>query len=107
MDVSEHDWFEGRGEEVVLIALIDGGTSRVFMRFYPSDAGAADQEMVGDYIRRYGRPRALYTDKASHFVQSRPLDREEDLAGLPAQTQWGRAARRRQRPPRASARHRT
>jgi transposase len=90
MDTSEHDWFEGRGERAVLITLIDDATSRVFMRFYPSDTGAANREMVRDYIRRYGRPRALYTDKASHFVQNRPSDLEEDLAGAPAQTQLGR-----------------
>lgn len=91
MDTSEHDWFEGRGEKAVLITLIDDATSRVFMRFYPSDTGAANREMVRDYIRRYGRPRALYTDKASHFVQNQPSDVEEDLAGVEAQTQLGRA----------------
>ena len=33
MDASIHDWLEGRGEEVVLITMIDDATSRVMARF--------------------------------------------------------------------------
>ena len=91
MDTSEHDWFEGRGPKAVLITMIDDATSRVFMRFYPSDTSAANREMVGEYIRRHGRPRALYTDKASHFRDNRPLDAEDELEGKRARTQLGRA----------------
>lgn len=36
MDASIHDWLEGRGEEVVLIAMIDDATSRILARFYPA-----------------------------------------------------------------------
>src|SRR5689334_809519 len=36
MDASTHDWLEGRGEEVVLITMIDDATSRVLARFYPA-----------------------------------------------------------------------
>ena len=36
MDASEHDWLEGRGEEVVLIGMIDDATNRVLARFYPA-----------------------------------------------------------------------
>lgn len=75
----------------MLITMIDDATSRVFMRFHASDTSAANREMVGDYIRRYGRPRALYTDKASHFRDNSPLDPEDELEGKRALTQLGRA----------------
>ena len=31
-DTSEHDWLEGRGEKLYLIAMIDDATSRLFAR---------------------------------------------------------------------------
>ena len=36
MDASIHDWLEGRGEEVVLISMVDDATSRTLARFYPA-----------------------------------------------------------------------
>lgn len=91
MDTSIHDWFEGRGEPAVLIAMIDDATSRVLLRFYATDSTATNMDLLSRYIRRQGRPRALYTDKASHFVVNRAATFEEDLAGLDAQTQIQRA----------------
>ena len=67
MDTSIHDWLEGRGEKAVLITMIDDATNRVFQRFFPADTTTANMAMIGDYIARYGRPIALYTDWASHF----------------------------------------
>ena len=37
-DTSEHDWLEGRGERLYLIAMIDDATSRLFARFVRSDS---------------------------------------------------------------------
>ena len=31
-DTNEHDWLEGRGEKLCLIAMIDDATSRLFAR---------------------------------------------------------------------------
>lgn len=67
MDTSLHDWLEGRGEQAVLIAMIDDATSRVFARFFPTDSTETNLSLLRDYVRRYGRPVALYADKASHF----------------------------------------
>jgi hypothetical protein len=68
MDTSVHDWFEGRGEgPVVLITMVDDATGWVFERFFDADSTATNMEMLRDYIARWGRPRALYTDWASHF----------------------------------------
>ena len=38
-DTSEHDWLEGRGEKLYLIAMIDDATSRLFARFVRHDRG--------------------------------------------------------------------
>ena len=37
-NTSEHDWLEGRGEELYRIAMIDEATSRRFARFVRSDS---------------------------------------------------------------------
>ncbi len=68
MDTSIHDWLEGRSsEEMVLIAMIDDATSRLFCRFFPRDTGAANRQLLVDYLRRHGRMGAVYADRAGHF----------------------------------------
>ena len=94
MDTSEHAWLEGRVEaEPVLVTMIDDATGRVRMRFYPSDTTEANLDLLGRYLRRHGRPLALYVDRNSIFHVNRPASREEALAGREAQTQFGRALR--------------
>ena len=94
MDTSIHPWFEGRGErEPVLVTMIDDATGRVLMRFFESDTTLTNMEMIGRYIRRRGRPMAIYADRASHFVTTRPRSREEALEGRVAETQVRRALR--------------
>jgi hypothetical protein len=91
MDTSIHDWFEGRGEAAVLIAMVDDATSRLYCRFFPTDSTATNMTLLRDYIGRYGRPRSLYVDKASHFMTTRPATADEQRAGKHAQTQIQRA----------------
>lgn len=91
IDSSEHDWFEGRGERAVLIMLIDDATSRVYMRFFPTDSTETNMTLMRDYIATHGRPMAFYGDKASHFRVNRPSTVEEQLAGIEPQTQIERA----------------
>ena len=68
MDTSIHAWLEDRSsEEIVLIAMIDDATSRLYARFFPRDTGAANRQLIDDYLRRFGRMGALYTDQAGHF----------------------------------------
>ena len=93
VDTSDHDWFEGRGERAYLIALIDDATSRVFMRLYSADSTHTNMTHLRDYIARYGRPKAFYGDKASHFRTTRDATTQEQLEGLEAQTQIERALR--------------
>ncbi|HEX2211516.1 MAG TPA: ISNCY family transposase [Longimicrobium sp.] len=83
MDTSIHAWLEKRSEEeMVLIALIDDATSRLHARFFPRDTGAANRQMIVDYLAEHGRMGALYTDAASHFdAHFRKSERE--AADLP------------------------
>lgn len=88
MDASVHDWLEGRGEEVVLIAMIDDATSRVLARFYPAATVETHMDLLERWLRRYGRPVALYTDRHGIFEVH---EKGEPLADPDAVTQFGRA----------------
>ena len=93
MDTSIHDWFEGRGESAVLIAMIDDATSRLYARFFQTDSTETNMMMIRDYIGKYGRPVAIYADKASHFKTTRQATVEESLRDMQAETQIARAFR--------------
>ncbi len=88
MDASIHDWLEGRGQEVVLISMIDDATSHTLARFYPAATVETHLDLLGHWLRRYGRPLALYTDRHSIFE---PQDKGQALPD--AETQFGRALR--------------
>jgi hypothetical protein len=86
MDTSTHDWTEGRGEAMVLVNMIDDATSRVLSGFYPGETVQAHLDLLGQWLRRYGRPVALYTDRDRiFFYQSKGRGDPEGL------TQFGRA----------------
>jgi transposase len=86
MDASVHDWLEGRGEDMVLITMIDDATNYVLARFYPAGTVLAHLDLLGRWLRRHGRPQALYTDRHSIFE---PQDKGKALPeGV---TQFGRA----------------
>ena len=93
LDTSIHNWFEGRGEEAVLISMIDDATSRLEARFFPTEGTASNMAMLRRYLGRHGRPIAIYADKASHFKTTRRADLEEALQGREAETQIARALR--------------
>ena len=79
-DSSEHAWFEDRAAgRQVLIQMHDDATNRLMMaRFVPRDNGPANRQIAIDYLRRWGRPLAFYTDKAGHFGRrTRPGPRSD------------------------------
>lgn len=96
-DTSEHDWLEGRGEKLYLIAMIDDATSRLFARFVRHDSTEENMKLLWSYLEKYGRPLAFYTDKASLFQTAEKHKRDEpgvekDAVEMPP-TQIGRALR--------------
>jgi transposase len=96
-DTSEHDWLEGRGEKLYLIAMIDDATSRLFARFVRHDSTEENRKLLWGYLEKFGRPVAFYTDKASLFRNNEKRRRDEpgvdkDPIEMPP-TQIGRALR--------------
>jgi hypothetical protein len=91
MDTSPYRWLEERGPEMQLIAMIDDATSRIWGRFAEHDSTEENLRTLEGWLRRRGRPVALYTDKNSLFVNNRPAGLEEQLKGQGARTQFGRA----------------
>src|ERR1039457_1423728 len=94
-NTSEHDWLEGRGEKLSLIAMIDDATSRLFARFVRHDSTEENMKLLWSYVEKFGRPLAFYTDKASIFRTAEKRRRDEpgvekDPVEMPP-TQIGRA----------------
>ena len=88
-DTSEHDWLEGRGEKLYLIAMMDDATSRLLARFVRHDSVAENMKLLWRYLEKYGRPLAFYMDRASMFRTTGKRKREEpgvdqDPAEMPA-----------------------
>ena len=55
-DTSEHDWLEGRGEDLYLIAMIDDATSRLWACFVRHDSTEENMKLLRSYLERFGRP---------------------------------------------------
>src|SRR5712691_3456540 len=96
-DTSEHDWLEGRGEKLYLIAMIDDATSQLLARFVRHDSTEENMKLLWSYLERFGRPVGFYTDKPSLFQTAEKHKRDEpgvekDRVEMPP-TQIGRALR--------------
>jgi hypothetical protein len=91
MDSSPFRWLEERGPACHLIAMIDDATSRVWGRLVEHDSTEENLRTLRGWLECHGRPLALYTDKNSLFVTSRPVQWQEQLRDAPARTQFGRA----------------
>ena len=88
-DSSEHDWLEGRGPQISLLAMLDDATSRALARFAEHDSTEENFLLLESYLKRWGRPGEFYTDKDSLFTVNRP-GREADDEAWP-EAQIGRA----------------
>lgn len=86
MDTSIHDWLEGRGESMVLTAMIDDATGKILARFYPGETTEGHLDLLGRWLRKYGRPLALYTDRDSIYRVEGKLRPDQ-----PRHTQFSRA----------------
>jgi len=92
-DSSPFRWLEERGPACQLIAVIDDATSRFYARFTEHDTTEENLRTFGEWLRRYGRPVAHYTDKNSIFRTSAPAQLGEQLRGEKARSHFGRALR--------------
>ena len=69
-DTSDHDWLEGRGEEMLLINMIDDATSRWFARFVDSDSTVENMNLLERYLKQKGADYSIYR-KSGKFHGSR------------------------------------
>jgi transposase len=87
IDGCEHRWFEDRAPACTVLVYVDDATSRLMtVRFTGSESTFAYFEATREYLGRYGKPLALYSDKASIFRINRP-----GASSGPGFTQFARA----------------
>lgn len=93
MDGSHHDWLEGRGPKLVLMAYIDDATNYVYARFYDHEGTFPAFDGLKRYIRLRGIPCSIYLDKHTTYKSTKKLSIEEQLRGVEqSQSQFERAA---------------
>jgi transposase len=90
-DSSPFRWLEERGPACQLIAVIDDATSRFYARFTEQDTTEENLRTFGEWVQRYGRPVAHYTDKNSIFRRSDAMLLREQLRGEKLRLHFGRA----------------
>jgi hypothetical protein len=91
VDGSHHDWLDGRGPELVLLAAIDDATSRItYASFREQENAAGYFLMLGEICRTKGLPLALYADRHTIFQSPKEPSLAEQLAGNPPRSQFGR-----------------
>src|SRR2546427_1093673 len=90
-DTSEHDWLEGRGPRLYLVAMIDDATSQAYARFVGHDSTEENLRVLWEYLKGWGRPVECYTDKSSLFTVNAPAPEAADEAVEEELTQIGRA----------------
>jgi transposase len=68
IDGSYEYWFEDRGEKCCLLVCVDDATSKhMHLRFCRTETTQDYLQFLKDYIKKYGRPLAFYSDKHSIF----------------------------------------
>jgi hypothetical protein len=87
MDGSPHKWFEDRGPACTLLVFIDDATGKLMeLYFTPGETTFSYFAVMRDYLSRYGKPVALYSDKNGIFK----VNNKNALTGN-GMTQFGRA----------------
>lgn len=94
IDASHHAWLEARGPRLALVGAIDDATGEVVAAFFREQEDAQGYFLLLRHILlSKGVPDAVYRDRHGIFERSpkMPWTLEEELAGRPEPTQFGRA----------------
>jgi hypothetical protein len=87
IDGSEHWWFEDRGPPCTLLVYIDDATSRLMhLKFVETESTFDYFLATREYLERYGKPVAFYSDKHATFRVNKV-----GATGGDGMTQFGRA----------------
>ena len=68
-DGSHHDWFEGRGDKCCLLLGIDDASSKVHMKFSPTESTESVFLELQDYVEEIGVPRSIYVDRHAVYYE--------------------------------------
>lgn len=91
LDGSHHDWFEGRRDKAVLMVMIDDATNETMAHFAEEETTRASYDVFDLWTQKHGVPLSIYVDRDSIYRCERVLTPVEQIAGVKAQTQFGRA----------------
>jgi hypothetical protein len=91
MDGSHHDWLEGRGPKLVLMAYIDDATNRVYGRFYDYEGTLPAMDSFKGYVEKYGLPMSVYLDRHTTYKSPRKLTEWDEAEGIEFLSQFERA----------------
>jgi transposase len=91
MDGSHHKWFGGEQAPSCLMDMVDDATGTTLALMGEQETTELAMRTLWQWCRRYGIPRALYTDKKNVFVTKREPTIEEQLAGQQPLTEFGKA----------------
>ena len=91
IDGSHHDWLEGRGSPLVLIAAIDDATNEVPHALFRDQEDAAGYfELIHAISQSHGLPLAVYADRHTIFQSPAKATIEQQLSGELPRSQFGR-----------------
>jgi hypothetical protein len=90
-DGSRHDWLEGRGPWLTLIAYIDDATGEVLGATFRQEEDAAGYFIgLREICLSQGIPGAIYADRHTIFQSPTKVTLEQELAGEQPRSQFGR-----------------
>ena len=91
LDGSHHDWLEGRGSRLVLMAYIDDATNTTYAMFYDYEGTIPAMDSFRGYVKMYGLPISVYLDRHTTYKSSKKLTEWEEVAGIESLSQFERA----------------
>src|SRR5262249_17842489 len=90
LDGSDHDWLSN-DTRCCLLSMVDDATGTRLSALSTAETTEAAMRLLWRWVELYGVPRALYTDRLNVYITDREPTLEEDLAGKPALTAFGKA----------------
>jgi hypothetical protein len=91
MDGSHHDWLEGRGPKLVLMAYIDDATNITYARFYDYEGTMPAMDSFKGYVKMYGLPISVYLDRHTTYKSSKKLTQWDEADDTEFLSQFERA----------------
>jgi transposase len=91
IDGSDHDWLEGRGPKLSLLAAIDDATGEVVGALFRPEEDTVGYFLLMQHVfETQGLPLAVYADRHTIFQSPKKATIAEELAGKLPRSQFGR-----------------